>query len=155
MVTEQENSHGYQTKLIPLITLKRDSSMLANYLRCLLCISKFEGNSTLLSKLINQSSLLKAQRKSKAYCSNLWLTYEKHYYESHSKSLLMGKGNIMRTKCFHMFFLPLFFYSLIFHLFHGKIFLEATKLNSISFSSGPFGTALPLSTSFVPATVML
>lgn len=67
----------------------------------------------------------------------------------------MGKGNIMRTKCFHMFFLPLFFYSLIFHLFYGKIFLEATKLNSISFSSGPFGTALPLSTSFVPATVML
>lgn len=60
MVTEQENSHGYQTKLMPLITLKRDSCRLANYLRCLVHISKFESNSILLSKLINQSSLLKA-----------------------------------------------------------------------------------------------
>lgn len=143
MVTEQENSHGYQTKLMPLITLKRDSCRLANYLRCLVRISKFESNSILLSKLINQSSLLKAQRKTKAYCSNIWSTYEKHYYESHSRSLLMGKGNIMRTKCFHMFFLPLFFYSLIFHLFYGKIFLEATNLNSISFFSRPLGTILP------------
>jgi len=60
MVTEQENSHGYQMKLMPLVTLKRDSCRLAHYLRRLLCILEFESNSTLLSKLINQSSLLKA-----------------------------------------------------------------------------------------------
>lgn len=143
MVTEQENSHDYQSKLMPLISLKRDSCKLPNYLRCLLHISKFKSNSILLSKLINQSSLLKAQRESTACCSNLWSTYEKHYYESHLKSFLMGKGNIKRAKCFHMFFLPLFFYSLIFHLFYSKIFLEATNLNSISFFLRPLGTTLP------------
>lgn len=55
----------------------------------------------------------------------------------------MGKGNIMRTKCFHMLFLPLFFQSLTFHLFYCRIFLEATNLNSISFFSRPLGPLLP------------
>lgn len=67
----------------------------------------------------------------------------------------MGKGNIMRTKCFHMLFLPLFFQSLTFHLSYGKIFLEATNLNSISFFSRPLGTTSPPSLSFVPATEIL
>lgn len=67
----------------------------------------------------------------------------------------MGKGNIMRTKCFHMLFLPLFFQSLTFHLFYSKIFLEATNLNSISFFLRSLGTASPPSLSFVPATVIL
>lgn len=68
----------------------------------------------------------------------------------------MGKGNIMRTKCFHMLFLPLFFQSLTFHLFSlFKTFLEATNLNSISFFSRSPGTTSPPSLSFVPATVIL